>query len=87
MEFLVGLLHHKHDMIPDDFPWRFLARDELTAAEAAWLADHPGWKTRVQKGPPQGATESSAAADISCCSGGVCTPADASSIRQGESMA
>eukprot|EP00878_Enallax_costatus_P037128 GHUV01041922.1.p1 GENE.GHUV01041922.1~~GHUV01041922.1.p1 ORF type:complete len:353 (+),score=119.72 GHUV01041922.1:1682-2740(+) len=76
LEFLIGLLHNRHDMIPRTFPWRFLQRDELRDAESAWLEAHPGWKTRVQKGPPQ-ATDGAAvaaAANVSCCSGGVCVP-------------
>lgn len=61
-------------MIPADFPWRLLHRDELREAEAAWLESHPGWKTRIQKGPP---TAANGAANGSCCSGGVCVPAEA----------
>ncbi|KAF8070915.1 TPS5 [Scenedesmus sp. PABB004] len=52
LEFLVGLLHGRPELVPADFPWRLLARDELADAEAAWLREHPGWKTRVQEGPP-----------------------------------
>lgn len=74
LEFLVGLLHGRHDLIPANFPWRFLHKDELREVEAAWLVRHPGWKTRIQKGPPQAADGAPAVVSGVCCSGGICTP-------------
>jgi hypothetical protein len=74
-EFLVGLLHNRHDMIPEGYPWRFLQRNELADEIAAWLEGHPGWKTRVQKGPPP--REDGQAAVSMCCGPQGCTPAPA----------
>lgn len=70
-EFLVGLLHNRHDVIPHDFPWRFLG-EELADEVAAWLASHPGWKTRVQQGPKP--REDGTAAVAVCCGPQGCTP-------------
>jgi hypothetical protein len=71
-EFLVGLLHQQHDRIPADFPWRFYKHGELAEAEEKWLQEHPGWKTRVQEGPPK-----TAAAANGCCVTGSCGAAAA----------
>lgn len=70
-EFLVGLLHNRHDIIPDGYPWRVLQRDELCAEVAAWLQDHPGWETRVQQGPKPKDGAAAAAGGV-CCSSGSC---------------
>lgn len=75
LEFLVGLLHGAPERIPhvgNPFPWRLLQRDELREQEAAWLAEHPDWNSRVQKGPPEGAGTGGA-----CCAApaGVCVGA------------
>jgi hypothetical protein len=73
LEFLVGLLHKQHDIIPANFPWRFYKNGELAEAEEKWLQEHPGWKTRVQEGPPKTA----AAAENGCCVTGGCGAAAA----------
>ncbi|KAF6264986.1 hypothetical protein COO60DRAFT_1698071 [Scenedesmus sp. NREL 46B-D3] len=62
LEFLVGLLHQQHDVIPANFPWRFYKHGELAEAEEKWLQEHPGWKTRVQEGPPKAAWQQRTAA-------------------------
>lgn len=75
LEFLVGLLHQQHQLIPSGFPWRFYKQGELAAAEDKWLQEHPGWKTRVQEGPPK--TAAAAAAGDGCCVTGSCGAAAA----------
>lgn len=70
LEFLVGLVHDRHDLIPEGFPWRLYESGELAEAEAKWLAEHPGWKTRVQEGPPKAVADAPAApaaAGGTCC--------------------
>lgn len=72
-EFLVGLLHDRHDIIPQGYPWRFLHKDELAQEVATWLETHPGWKTRVQQGPKP--KEDGQAAVSMCCGPQGCVPA------------
>lgn len=74
-EFLVGLLHNRHDVIPEGYPWKFLGKDELAAEVAAWLETHPGWATRVQQGPKP--REDGQAAVSMCCGPQGCVPAPA----------
>lgn len=71
-EFYVDLLHNRQDVIPQDFPWRFLGKEELADEVAAWLGSHPGWKTRVQQGPKP--REDGTAAVAMCCGPQGCTP-------------
>lgn len=74
-EFLVGLLHDRHDVIPQGYPWRFLQKDELATEVAAWLETHPGWQTRVQQGPPKPSGDAGQAVAVSmCCGPQGCTP-------------
>lgn len=72
-EFLVGLLHGRHDdVIPPGFPWRFLRPDELSSEVAAWLEAHPGWATAAQKGPPPPASAAQSG-KVSCCGPDICS--------------
>jgi hypothetical protein len=75
-EFLVGLLHNRHDVIPQGYPWRFLGKDDLAAEVSAWLETHPGWATRVQQGPKP-REDGQAAAVSMCCGPQGCVPAPA----------